>query len=146
MAELIEKILLISLGLSLILLISPQLNLVFNIIQNQNNTENDSIHTDMKKLNDSIELYMNSDNNSMNTVDFLFSGDITVIIRNITNNSVVLLFRFAHSTLDRTKNNIIYQKLERNNNICPINVQINNTIIHSYQIFKKDNSIFITFY
>jgi hypothetical protein len=89
---------------------------------------------------------MNFNYNEIDTIEFSFQGDITIIIQENTNNSLVILFRFAQPAQNRAINNINYQRFEKKNTVYPIFVQINNTFVHSYQIYKVNNSIFISFF
>jgi hypothetical protein len=91
-------------------------------------------------------MYINVNFNKVDTFEFSFQGDITIIIQENTNNSLVMLFRFAQPAQNRTTNNINYQRIEKKNTVYPIFVQINNTFVHSYQICKANNSIFISFF
>lgn len=137
MAELIERLLLITFGLSILILFLPSIDFfVAELqIQEEHNTDIEGIITN---LNDSVAKLLSYDNFNI-TIDIEFNGTINVFEMSKDENHTVLMMRFCiYDSYEP-----IYHEIYVNNEI---EIEINSIFIQKYQLISFNSQYFLYFY
>jgi hypothetical protein len=140
MSEILEKLLLISFGLTVLIIVIPLFQPLLNnyLKMDENDEQTEIIENDLNQLNQNLKTFDNYifQNISKN---FIYAGQISVIIDSKSNGSTILLFRFNNNDSDITN----YFKFQVE---IWFEIIIESYNIHSYQINLKNNSRFLRFF
>jgi hypothetical protein len=141
MSELIEKFLLILVGLGITFSIINIIPSTLSIPSYFNTQEKSEISNDLNNFQQDLELIQNNLENNR-TYSFQFKGNINILSINNTNFTSIF-FRFSQpNSLKNQSFEIIHKKIEISEKI---EVKIVTFYVNQYEIFKLNNSIFINF-
>lgn len=137
MAELIERLLLITFGLSILILFLPSIDFFVAELQIQEEFNTD-IEDITKNLNDSVAKLSNYDYFNI-TIDIEFNGTINVFEMSKDENYTVLMMRFCiYDSYEP-----IYHEIYVNNEI---EIEINSIFIQKYQLISINSQYSLYFY
>lgn len=139
MSEILEKFLIISFGLTMLIIILTYMSPYMTVIENLTlNSDEDLylIKSDMNELIENINKFKNDEPNTNLTKKFVFQGQISLIIDNYQENHTNCIFRFYNNrtTYRNIQISIIFQ------------IEIQSIFIKQYTIGEFNNSKFINFY
>ncbi len=134
---------LISLGISLLLLIIPNISQISSLMSyNWNNDEN-TINSDLNQFIQNMNEFEISESNQTSITKFNYSGDISVLFENNSQSNSSLFFRFSSEQDSEPNINVVYRSISILNSLI---VQIDSVFISSYEFSIQNNSIFLRFF
>ena len=143
MSELIEKIMLISLGISLLLLIIPNISQISSLMSYNSNNDENTINSDLNQFIQNMNEFEISRSNQTSITKFNYSGDISVLFENNSQSNSSLFFRFSSEQDSEPNINVVYRSISILNSLI---VQIDSVFISSYEFSIQNNSIFLRFF
>lgn len=130
------------LGIIILFMIWPVILNTINYIP-KNSKDNSEIDKDIDSFRENFDNYYDSISTENVTYDFHYSGLITVTYSKNSNGTYLCKFRFASYTDEiQTYSDVSYRTVQLNNVFM---IEVQQIYIITYEIYRKNGSIFLSF-